>query len=135
MQWYVDVLKKYAVFSGRARRKEYWMFTLVSVAVSVVLYALDRVIGTDYGNNSGLLSGIYSVAVLIPALAVTWRRLHDTDRRGWWILIGLLPVIGTIALIVILALDSTPGDNRFGPNPKAAESSGAYGTQPGYGTA
>ncbi|WP_269087168.1 DUF805 domain-containing protein [Kribbella sp. ALI-6-A] len=131
----MDVLKKYVVFSGRARRKEFWIFTLVSFVVSAVLYSVDRAIGTDYDNGSGLLSGIYSLVVLLPTLAVTWRRLHDTDRHGWWILIGLIPFIGTIALIIILALDGTSGDNRFGPDPKAADSAGAYGTQPGYGTA
>ncbi len=121
MNWYLDVLKKYAVFTGRARRKEYWMFFLFNIIVSVVLGIIDSLTGTtslQYG--VGLLGGLYSLAVIIPSIAVGVRRLHDTDRSGWWLLIGFIPLIGVIVLIVFFCLDSTPGDNRFGPNPKGA---------------
>jgi uncharacterized membrane protein YhaH (DUF805 family) len=120
MSWYLEVLKKYAVFSGRARRKEYWMFFLINLIISVVLIAIDSLIGTFSPQaRVGLLQSIYSLAVLIPSLAVTVRRLHDTGRTGWWILIGLIPVIGGIVLLIFMLLDSEPGSNEYGPNPKA----------------
>jgi len=122
MNWYLEVLKKYAVFDGRARRKEYWYFFLINTVISVFLAFIDSFTGTiseDVG--IGLLDGLYALAVLIPGTAVTVRRLHDTDRSGWWILIGLIPVIGGIALLVFMVLDSTPGDNQYGPNPKVEQ--------------
>ena len=120
MNWYTGVLKKYAVFSGRARRKEYWMFVLINIIVSVVFVAIDNVIGTASDSGTGVLSGLYSLAVLLPTLAVLVRRLHDTNRSGWWILINLVPFIGSLWLLFILASDGTPGDNSYGSNPKAA---------------
>jgi uncharacterized membrane protein YhaH (DUF805 family) len=109
------------VFGGRSRRKEYWYFVLFSVIVSLVLSAVDALLGT-FGSsaNVGLLSGIYGLAIIIPSIAVSVRRLHDIDRTGWWVLISLVPVIGTIVLLVFAVLDGTPGQNRFGPNPKAS---------------
>jgi uncharacterized membrane protein YhaH (DUF805 family) len=118
MDWYIGVLKKYAVFQGRARRKEYWMFVLFNIIVSVVLHILDRVLGTASEAGGGLLGGIYALAVLIPSIAVTVRRLHDTGRSGWWILIVLVPLVGWIVLLVFMVLDSQPGSNEYGPNPK-----------------
>jgi len=119
MNWYLDVLKQYAVFKGRARRKEYWFFILFNLIASVVLTVIDFMTGLlDAELGIGLLSGLYSLAVLIPSLAVTVRRLHDTDRSGWWLLIGLVPLLGAIVLLVFMLLDSTPGDNRYGANPK-----------------
>src|SRR5215216_2263257 len=120
MSWYLEVLKKYAVFSGRARRKEYWMFFLISLLISAVLIAIDSLIGTFSQTGFGLLQGLYSLAVLIPSIAVTVRRLHDTGRTGWWILIGLIPVIGGIVLLIFMVLDSEPETNEYGPNPKEA---------------
>ncbi len=117
MSWYIKVLKKYAVFNGRARRKEYWMFVLFNVIFSAILAIIEFAIGM---NDWNLLSTIYSLAVLIPSLAVSVRRLHDTDRTGWWIFIGLIPLIGAIILIVFMATEGQPGDNRYGPNPKAS---------------
>ena len=123
MSWYLEALKKYAVFSGRSRRREYWYFVLFNIIVGIVLGWIDALLGTrgSYA-GAGLLSGIYGLAVLIPTLAVTVRRLHDIDRSGWWILIGLVPLIGVIVLLVFALLDGTPGDNRYGPNPKGATS-------------
>lgn len=121
MNWYLEVLKKYAVFSGRARRKEYWFFVLFNIIISIVLVFIDVAAGL-YNQESGLgmLSGIYSLAVIIPGLAVTVRRLHDTDKTGWWVLIALIPLIGAIVLLVFMLLDSQPGENKYGPSPKAA---------------
>jgi uncharacterized membrane protein YhaH (DUF805 family) len=139
MQWYIDVLKKYAVFSGRARRKEYWMFVLFNVIVSIILSIIDRIAGLDYGpsGSSGVLSSIYSLAVLIPSIAVAMRRMHDTNRSGAWILINLIPCIGWIWFIVLAAQEGTPGDNQHGPDPKAGERFGQPGAgpaEPGYPT-
>src|SRR5215217_4387371 len=120
MSWYLEVLKKYAVFDGRARRKEYWMFFLINFVIVVVLSLIDGLIGTfNPQAGVGLLQGLYSLAVLIPSIAATVRRLHDTGRTGWWILIGLIPVIGGIVLLIFMVLDSEPGTNEYGPNPKA----------------
>ena len=121
MSYYLEALKKYAVFSGRARRAEYWYFVLFNIIVAVVLALIDTLLGTTTGVSSfGLLSGIYSLAVLIPTLAVTVRRLHDIDRSGWWIFINLIPLVGAIVLLVFSLLPGTPGSNRFGPDPKGA---------------
>ena len=121
MSWYLEALKKYAVFSGRSRRMEYWYFVLFNIIVGVVLALIDMLIGTFSAmSNIGLLSGIYSLAVLIPTLAVMVRRLHDIDRTGWWILINLIPLIGTIVLLVFALTPGTPGSNRYGPDPKQA---------------
>jgi uncharacterized membrane protein YhaH (DUF805 family) len=114
MNWYLAVLKKFAEFSGRARRKEYWMFVLINLIISLVLTGLDVAL------NIGLLSGLYSLAILVPSLAVGVRRLHDINKSGWSLLIGLIPLVGFIILILWLAKDSDAGDNTYGPNPKAA---------------
>ncbi|MEU0672792.1 DUF805 domain-containing protein [Streptomyces sp. NPDC006172] len=115
MHWYVDVLKKYAVFGGRARRQEYWMFTLFSLIISIVLAIVDAVIG------SNILGIIYTLAVLLPSVGVTIRRLHDTDRSGFWLFIVLVPLIGAIVLIVFLAGEGKRGPNEYGPDPKTAD--------------
>ncbi|MGO9427002.1 MAG: DUF805 domain-containing protein [Steroidobacteraceae bacterium] len=121
MNWYLEVLKKYAVFHGRARRKEYWYFILLSSIISTVLTIVDSLSGTfNSASEVGLLGGIYLLATLVPSLAVTVRRLHDTGRSGWWILLGLVPVVGVIMLIVFLALDGSPQDNDYGTNPQLA---------------
>jgi uncharacterized membrane protein YhaH (DUF805 family) len=119
MQWYLKVLRQYADFSGRARRTEFWMFTLVNIVISVVLSLIDNiVIGTSGTGGFGVLSGIYALAVLLPGLAVGARRLHDTGRSGWWQLIALVPVIGGIVLIVFWALEGTRAANQHGADPK-----------------
>ncbi|MFZ7343963.1 DUF805 domain-containing protein [Avibacterium volantium] len=114
MNWYLYVLKNYAQFNGRARRKEFWWFTAVDFLLYVILGLLDIVLlNNDFG-----FSGVYGLATLIPSLAVRVRRLHDTDRSGWWLLIGFIPVIGFIVLLVFACLDGTQGRNRFGEDPK-----------------
>ncbi|AZQ75182.1 DUF805 domain-containing protein [Streptomyces abikoensis] len=110
MHWYVDVLKRYATFSGRARRPEFWMFTLINFVIGILLSIIDSALGT-----SPVLGLLYSLAVLLPGLAVAARRLHDTDRSGWWLLLSLIPFVGAIVLLVFLASDSKPHDNAYGP--------------------
>jgi len=107
VEWYIAVWKKYDVFEGRARRKEYCTFTLINAAIGLVLYLIDMFL------TMGLLSVMYS-------LAVTIRRLHDTNRIGWWCLLAFVP-IANIALIVFLCMDSDPNTNQYGPNPKMEE--------------
>lgn len=162
MGWYLEVLKKYAVFGGRARRKEYWYFILFNSLIAIVLAIIDSVVGSFSAEvGMGVLGGIYTLGVLIPGIAVMVRRLHDTNHSGWWLLIGLpliivgtgagfaivllaivLPVfaitdsivligagiialsvfaafIGSIVILVFTVQDSQPGDNQYGPNPKA----------------
>ncbi len=120
MKWFLDVLKnKYATFEGRARRSEYWYFVLFCVLAIVALAIIDEITGTfSEETGMGLLSGLFVLATILPSFAVTVRRLHDTDRNGWWILINLIPIIGAIVLLVFTVQDSQPGANRFGPNPK-----------------
>ncbi len=118
MHWYLEVLKKYATFEGRARRKEYWIFALINVVIAIVLGIIDGVIGLAGETGFGLLGTLYSLAVLIPSLAVAVRRLHDTNRSGWWLLIIFIPLIGALVLLVFMLLDSEPGSNQYGPNPK-----------------
>lgn len=121
MNWYLEVLKKYAVFGGRARRKEYWYFILFSMLISIGLMIIDGVTGSFSAEaGMGLLGGIYTLGVLIPSIAVMVRRLHDTNRSGWWFWILLIPIIGVIVLIVFLASDSKPEENQYGLSPKAA---------------
>jgi uncharacterized membrane protein YhaH (DUF805 family) len=110
MNYYTGVLKKYAVFSGRAGRREYWMFVLFNAIAYVILSIIDAVI------HSPILAAIYGLAVIIPSLAVAVRRLHDTGRSGWWLLIGLIPFVGAIILIVFYVLEGQPGDNEYGPS-------------------
>jgi len=104
------VLKNYAVFRGRASRPEFWWYYLVYIIVAIIIGLIDQAIGA---NN--VLTGIYVLALFLPTLAVIFRRLHDSDKRGWWILIQLIPIVGTIVMLVFLASKGTPGDNRFGP--------------------
>jgi uncharacterized membrane protein YhaH (DUF805 family) len=119
MNWYLEALKKYAVFSGRARRKEYWYFVLFNIIIGIVLGFIDGATGSFSPEaGMGLLGGIYTLAVLIPGIAVSVRRLHDTDRSGWWLLIALVPLIGAIVLIVFMVQDSKPEKNQYGVNPK-----------------
>ena len=120
MNWYIGVLKQYAVFAGRSRRKEYWMFVLFNFLAIVGLTIVEAVLRRITGMNPDgtVLANLYTLAVLLPSIGVAIRRLHDTNRSGWWLLIGLVPVIGFIVLIVFFATDSQPGQNRFGPNPK-----------------
>ena len=126
MNWYLQALKKYADFSGRARRKEYWFFILFYLIILIVLMIIDGLVGTQMGGAGvGILTCIYALGMLIPALAVTVRRLHDTGRSGWWILIQLVPIVGVFILLYFLVSDSNPGTNAYGPSPKEGEMAAA----------
>jgi uncharacterized membrane protein YhaH (DUF805 family) len=123
MEWYLMVLKRYAQFSGRSRRKEYWMFTLINIIISLAIYAVSFATLSHSTVVSGILVVvffIYSLLVLVPGLAVAVRRLHDIGKSGWMLLIGLIPIVGGIILLIWAASDSQPGDNQYGPNPKSA---------------
>ena len=123
MNWYLKVLKQYADFSGRARRKELWMFFLFNIIFAIVAMVLDNVLGLTfnlYGQSLGYgwLYLIYCLAVFIPGLAVTVRRLHDIGKSGWNYFIGLIPLVGAIILLVWFCKDSQAGENKWGVNPK-----------------
>ncbi|MCH0570982.1 DUF805 domain-containing protein [Streptomyces sp. MUM 136J] len=118
MNWFIEPLKKYAVFSGRARRKEYWSFALFVWVIYSVLMGIGN--GAEV-TAFQVLAIVFFVAILIPYLAVGVRRLHDTGRSGWWILFGLVPLVGSITLFVFAVLDSKPGPNEYGPNPKETD--------------
>lgn len=119
MNWYLKVLKQYADFSGRARQKEYWMFVLFNIIFVIVATILDNILGTTVGELPyGIFYFLYVLAIFIPGLAVTVRRLHDVGKSGWMYLIVLIPIIGAIWLLVLVATDSNPGENQYGQNPK-----------------
>jgi uncharacterized membrane protein YhaH (DUF805 family) len=112
MSWYLEVLKKYAQFDGRAARTEFWMFCLINAIIMIVLQAAASQVGI-----LSLIATLYSLAVLVPALAVGARRLHDTGRSGWWQLLSFVPIIGVIVLIVFWIQAGAPGENQYGANP------------------
>ena len=150
MNWYLLAFKKYATFSGRSRRQEYWMFFLFNIIFSIIIAIIDEVLGLKENsggiNNVGILGSIYSLITFIPSLAVAVRRLHDTDRSGWYLLLPIAPyvliilgiilkggglvltIIGglsvlvlAILLIVWLATEGTSGENQYGPDPKGTD--------------
>ena len=122
-----SVFSKYATFTGRASRSEFWYFTLFNIITSIVLFLLGIVIGAATGGSDGALGGllvgyilyvVYGLGVLLPSLAVTVRRLHDTNNSGWLILIGLIPCIGSVVLLVFMILQGTNGENKYGNIPE-----------------
>jgi uncharacterized membrane protein YhaH (DUF805 family) len=116
IQWYTEVLKKYVVFTGRAGRPEFWWFALMNFIVGLVL----AIIGTFLGRSLGsILIVLYELFVLLPSLGVGVRRLHDSGKSGWWLLVGLVPGIGGLILLILFVLDSDAGDNKYGPHPSA----------------
>lgn len=117
MNWYLKVLKQYVDFSGRARRKEYWMFILFNIIFSAIAMTIDYVLGLSV-MGSGPIGMIYSLAILLPSIAAVVRRLHDINRSGAWILIGFIPLIGQIWLLVLLIKAGDAGDNKYGSDPK-----------------
>src|SRR5687768_3369411 len=128
MELMFQPLRKYADFQGRARRSEYWLFTLLILIVLLLLGLLSGLTGGDpesFGPFDIVAVGV-ALAVLIPSIAVTVRRLHDTNRSGWWYLISFIPLIGALVLIVFLVLPGTPGANRFGPDPKGGAPAEAF---------
>jgi uncharacterized membrane protein YhaH (DUF805 family) len=120
VNWYLQGLRKYAVFRGRARRREFWMFELINSLIVFALFGIAVLAGkAGFGYLLGLPI-VYSLATVIPSFAKLVRRLHDTNHSGWWFLIGVIPVVGSLFLLALTMRDSDPGENRFGPNPKAA---------------
>lgn len=145
MEWAILPLKRYAEFTGRSRRKEYWMYVLLLIVVGIVVGIIERVLGlAGMVGPYGPLSALFALATFVPSLAVGVRRLHDTNRAGWWLLIGygplllslcltylgilqfamilsLIALVGFIVLLVFFVLEGTRGPNQYGPDPKAAE--------------
>jgi len=118
--WYLSVLRRYVDFNGRAGRSEYWWFALCNFLVLIALEIIAK-IGDSMGLGIlALPAGLYALAVLLPHLSVGARRLHDTGRSAWWLLLLLVPVIGALVILIFLILDSTPGDNQYGPHPSSA---------------
>ena len=117
MDYFLHVLKNYAVFRGRARRREYWMFTLFSLIFSAAAFILDYVLGFAKDGN-GVISSLYSLALLVPSLAVGVRRLHDVNKSGWFMFILFVPLVGVIWLLVLDCTEGTDGPNEYGPDPK-----------------
>lgn len=121
MNWFLKALKQYVDFKGRARRKEYWMFILFNIIAAIIAVVLDNVLGiADERTGYGPIYGLVALALLLPGLAVSVRRLHDVGKSGWFLLIVLIPLIGAIWLIVLTVKDGVPGSNKWGPNPKEA---------------
>ena len=119
MDWYLKVLKQYADFNGRARRKEYWMFFLFNLIFTAIASLIDIAAGTaNIESGSGLFQGIYSLVVLIPSLAVGVRRLHDVGKSGWMLLLAFIPFIGAIWLLVLFVTNGKEAANKWGENPK-----------------
>ncbi|MGP5315832.1 DUF805 domain-containing protein [Psychrobacter faecalis] len=115
MDWFKKGLRNYANFSGRARRKEYWYFVLVQMGLVIIAMILDAII---FNSETGLFYIVVALGLFLPGLAVTIRRLHDTSRSGWWFLISILPLIGSIILLVFLASDTKFETNQWGPPAK-----------------
>ena len=111
MSWYLEVLKKYAVFSGRATRKEYWMFVLFNIIIAFVLGLIEGIAGIAPESGESVLVSIYQLAILTPTIAVGVRRMHDTDHSGWWL---IFPVVN----LVLAVREGQQGDNRFGRDPE-----------------
>ena len=119
MDWYLKVLKQYADFNGRARRKEYWMFFLFNLIFTAIASLIDIAAGTaNIESGSGLFQGVYSLVVLIPSLAVGVRRLHDVGKSGWMLLLAFIPLIGAIWLLVLFVTNGKEAANKWGENPK-----------------
>lgn len=119
MHGYQEAWRNYAVFSGRTSRSEYWSFILINILISAALVAVDTAIG------SRLPDVLYGLAMIVPSLAAGCRRLHDTDRTGWWQLLAIIPVLGWLALAVLEALDGDHGANQHGPDPRRSAFHGA----------
>jgi uncharacterized membrane protein YhaH (DUF805 family) len=124
MNWYVKVLKEYVTFSGRARRKEYWMYTLFSIIFFIVAMTLDSLLGLNFAPLPyGYIYALYALATFLPGLAVSVRRLHDVGKSGWFLFIALIPIIGGIWLLVLMCTAGASGDNEYGADPKLGDPS------------
>lgn len=115
VDFYMQALQNWNDFGGRARRSEYWYFTLGNIIIS---FLITFGIGAVSESLAGIVSVLFSLLLIVPGIAVSIRRLHDTGKSGWFLLIGLIPFVGGIILIVFFATEGTPGSNQYGPNPK-----------------
>lgn len=120
LDWMLMPLKRYADFSGRSRRKEYWMFVLGVFIAGIVLTIVESLIGLSglVGGVYGPLTTIFLLAMIVPGIAVQVRRFHDQDKSGWFVLLSLIPFLGGLIVLVFMCLEGTRGPNRFGPDPK-----------------
>jgi uncharacterized membrane protein YhaH (DUF805 family) len=125
MDWYVAILKQFTVFAGRTSRREYWKFVLVNIIIGVVLAIVSNII-----RDPGVIQTLFLLANVVFGLAVAIRRLHDADLSGWWALIGLIPILGAVALVILLILPGRPTENRYGPVPTPAAAQGNEKTGP-----
>ncbi len=114
MNWYIQVLTNLMDFSGRARRKEYWMFTLFNIIFMIAAGIIDMIVFGDYG----FVYAVYSLLLLVPSIAVCFRRIHDIGKSAWWLLIGLVPVLGSLLLLYWFIKDGDYGENQWGKSPK-----------------
>ena len=122
-RYFVDTVRnRYVDFKGRSSRREFWYFMLFYLIISLILGIIDSMVFGSAPENgtpsAGVLGSIFSLALLLPSLGISIRRLHDIGKSGWWILIGLVPLIGFIVLLIFYIKDSQPGTNQYGPNPK-----------------
>lgn len=117
MNAYLDALRRYFDFSGRSTRSQFWLFTLGAIMASIAALIVDGASGSGTAGEPGLVTSLVLLGHLIPSLSVMVRRLHDIDRSGWWVLLGLVPLVGSIVLLVFACTASTAGANRFGPHP------------------
>jgi len=132
LDWYMAVMRKYADFNGRARRQEYWMFQLINMLIgfAFAIVIIAAAVLFQHSQSQGFVVlfmiplWLYCLAIFIPSLAVTVRRLHDIGKSGWWYFIAFVPFVGGIVLLVFTCMDSEPGPNLYGPSPKYA---GSYG--------
>jgi uncharacterized membrane protein YhaH (DUF805 family) len=132
MKWYLHALSNYAVFAGRARRREYWIFELMNSAITIALFILAVLLGKAGSPYFFSLPFLFIAATVIPSFASLVRRLHDTNRSGWWFFISAVPVVGPLILFAMTVTDSDPGDNRFGPNPKRPPTEATVNSEMGY---
>lgn len=128
MEWMLLPLKRYADFQGRSRRKEYWMFVLGMFIAAIVLSIIEGTLGINgmIAGAYGPLTAIFFLAIIVPSIAVQVRRFHDQDKSGWFVLIGLIPLLGGLIVLVFMCLEGTRGPNRFGPDPKDPASVEAF---------
>ena len=126
IDWATRPLKKYADFTGRAPRAEYWWFYLLIMVAYVIAMILDSLFSLDNAVGPyGIVTMVLGLAILLPSIAAGIRRLHDTDRSGWWLLIGLIPIVGAIVLLVFFVTQGTAGPNQYGDDPYASGASRA----------
>ena len=128
MKWWLKAMSQYADFSGRARRQEFWMFWLFTLLFAVACGLIDGLTGTySVEAGVGLVGGLFSLATLIPSIAVSIRRLHDIGRSGWFILLGLIPIVGIFIMLVFYFKDSEKGVNKWGRSPKYGDAEPSFG--------